>query len=138
MRPQRKLGNGSSASDPSGGHLEAEEELSGGAGAEASGIEVGQDLLERGLERGRAGYSGQGADGGGFGHPALVVVAEALTAEGGAAAAAAVRVEEVAPRRCHGEAQVGASEVFGAGARFGRRCHRGVWYGGINSRDSRV
>ncbi len=52
------------------------EKLSSGAGAEASAVGVGQDLLERALERDRIGDTRQSADGRSLGAAAAVVVAD--------------------------------------------------------------
>ena len=117
------------------------EELSGGAGAEASAVGVGQDLLERALERDRIGDTGQRADGSAFRGLPLVVVAEALAAEGGAAATASIGVPESAPGGCHRQAEPGAGNV--GRVRDELRTRRdgldpGGGGGGIDSRDSRI
>ena len=123
---------------PTGDDLEAVEELSGGAGAELARIKVGQDLLERGLERCRIGDPGQGVDGGGFGGLALVVITESPATEGGAAAAASIGMAELTSRGGHRQAEVSPGE-FGGGVVGSRAQTDGGWgSGGIDSRDSRI
>ena len=108
------------------------EKLSGGAGAKASAVGVGQDLLERALERDRVGDTRQRADGSGLGAASAVVVAEGVAADGGTATGLPVGAARSAAPGGVGEFQMGTGNPGNVGLGVG------VWCGGIDPRDPRV
>ena len=91
--------------------MQPEEELSGGAGTEASAVGVGQDLLERLLERDTIGDARKRADGSVLGATGAMVVAEGVAGDGGTAAGLSVGAAGGATAGGVGVSQHGTGEV---------------------------
>jgi hypothetical protein len=94
-----------------GSDLQAVEELSGGASAEASAVGVGEDLLERVLEGSWVGDARQRADGSCLGAASAMVVTEGVAGDGGTAAGLSIGAARGAAAGGVGVSQHGTGEV---------------------------